>query len=336
MSLESGPARLQNGPEERSPTAATFVLLPGAGGDSWYWHLVASRLRARGHEVLTPDLPADDDTAGLGEYADTVVNAIGDRAEVIVVAQSMAAFTAPMLCERVDVRLLILVAPMIPAPGESPGAWWSNTGQTAARRSHDEMEGRDSDAAFDVRTTFMRDVPPEVVDEAFARGEPRQSDTPFSEPWPLAAWPTVPTRVVAGRYDRLFSLEFMRELAIERLGIAPDVMDAGHLPALSRRTSWHDGSRTTAHKTPRQFPRSESLVHDALPIRGAATGPNLRNQHGKERSTVSPSEGVQLEPSRATGHGYATPRRPRARRLACGSLLTTRSYESSIALSGSC
>src|SRR4029453_18570116 len=111
MSLESGPGRLQNGPEERSPTAATFVLLPGAGGDSWYWHLVASRLRARGHEVLTPDLPADDDTAGLGEYADTVVNAIGDRAEVIVVAQSMAAFTAPMLCERVDVRLLILVAP---------------------------------------------------------------------------------------------------------------------------------------------------------------------------------------------------------------------------------
>jgi hypothetical protein len=40
-----------------------------------------------------------------------VVEAIGDRADVIVVAQSMAAFTAPMLCDRVDVRLLVLVAP---------------------------------------------------------------------------------------------------------------------------------------------------------------------------------------------------------------------------------
>lgn len=104
----------------------------------------------------------------------------------------------------------------------------------AARRRHDETEGRDPDAAFDVRTTFMHDVPPEIVAEAFARGEPRQSDTPFAEPWPLEAWPSVPTRVLAGRYDRLFPLEFMRELALERLGITPDVIDTGHLPALSR------------------------------------------------------------------------------------------------------
>ena len=78
------------------------------------------------------------------------------------------------------------------------------------------------------------DVLPEVVAEAFARGEPRQSDTPFAEAWPLEAWPSVPTRVLAGRYDRLFPLEFMRGLALECLGIAPDVIDTGHLPALSR------------------------------------------------------------------------------------------------------
>ena len=123
---------------------------------------------------------------------------------------------------------------MIPAPGESPGAWWSNTGQKAARRRNDENEGRDPDADFDVRTIFMHDVPPEVVADAFVRGEPRQSDTPFAEPWPLEAWPSVPTRVLAGRYDRLFPLDFLRELARERLGITPDVIDTGHLPALSR------------------------------------------------------------------------------------------------------
>jgi pimeloyl-ACP methyl ester carboxylesterase len=214
--------------------AATYVLLPGAGGDSWYWHLVAPRLRAQGHEVLTPDLPAGDDAAGLDAYADTAVDAIGDRAGVIVVAQSMAAFTAPMLCDRVDVRMLILVAPMIPAPGESPGAWWSSTGQTTAWRQQEEADGRDPDAEFDVITTFMHDVPSDVVAEAFARGEPRQSDTPFAQPWPLDAWPNVPTTVIAGRHDRLFPLEFMRRLALERLGIAADVIDTGHLPALSR------------------------------------------------------------------------------------------------------
>jgi pimeloyl-ACP methyl ester carboxylesterase len=80
----------------------------------------------------------------------------------------------------------------------------------------------------------MHDVPPEVVADAFARGEPRQSETPFAEPWPLEAWPDVPTRVIAGRHDRLFPLAFMRRLSGERLLIEPDVIDSGHLLALSR------------------------------------------------------------------------------------------------------
>jgi pimeloyl-ACP methyl ester carboxylesterase len=40
--------------------------------------------------------------------------------------------------------------------------------------------------------------------------------------------------VLAGRHDRLFPLEFMRRLARERLGIEADVIDSGHLPAVSR------------------------------------------------------------------------------------------------------
>jgi len=178
--------------------------------------------------------PAADDAAGLGEYADTALEAIGDRTGLIVVAQSMAAFTAPMLCDRADVRLLVLVAPMIPAPGESPGAWWTNTGQGPAQRRQDEAEGRDPDAEFDVKATFFHDVAPAVVAEAFARGEPRQSDGPWAQPWPLDTWPNVPTRVLAGRHDRLFPLAFMTRLARERLGVAADVIDSGHLPALSR------------------------------------------------------------------------------------------------------
>ena len=212
----------------------TFLLLPGAGGESWYWHLVAPLLEAHGHAVISPDLPAADDAAGLTAYADTAAAAVGDRSELVVVAQSMGAFVAPMLCDRVDVRLLILVAPMIPAPGESPGEWWTSSGQLAAQREQDEREGRDPDAPFDVMTAFFHDVPPDVVEEAFARGEPRQSDTPFGERWPLEDWPGVPTRVIACRHDRLFPLEFMRRLARERLGVEVDVVDSGHLPALSR------------------------------------------------------------------------------------------------------
>ena len=112
---------------------ATYVLLHGASSDSWYWHLVAPALRARGHDVVAPDLPTDDDRCGFQEYADAVVDAIGDRADVVLVAQSLAGFTAPLVCARVPVRLLVLVAAMVPRPGEAPGDWWANTGWDAAR-----------------------------------------------------------------------------------------------------------------------------------------------------------------------------------------------------------
>ena len=196
--------------------------------------MVAAELRERGHEVLSPDLPAADDSAGLGDYADTVLEASGDRTDLTVVAQSMGAFTAPLLCGRADVRRLILVAPMIPAPGESPGEWWTSSGQTAAQREQDTREGRDPDAPFDLRTAFLHDVPEDVVEQLFARGEPRQSDTPFREPWPLDAWPDIPTHVLAGSNDRIFPLDFMRRLSQERLNVEPDVIETGHLPALAR------------------------------------------------------------------------------------------------------
>jgi pimeloyl-ACP methyl ester carboxylesterase len=212
---------------------ATYVLIHGAGSDSWYWHRVIPKLRARGHAVVAPDLPCDDDAAGLGEYADTVVRAIGKRRELILVAQSLGGFTAPLVCERVRVRLLVMLAAMVPAPGESPGEWWSNTRHAAAKRRLDEREGRDPDAPFDARITFFHDVPPEVTSAAFKRGEREQSGTPFQKPWPLRKWPAVPTRFLSCRDDRFFPAEFMRRVVKERLGITPDEMEGGHLPALA-------------------------------------------------------------------------------------------------------
>jgi pimeloyl-ACP methyl ester carboxylesterase len=106
---------------------ATFVLIHGSGDVGWYWHLVEAELRSGGHDTVAPDLPCDDDSAGLSEYVDAVVQAIGDRIDLVVVAQSLAGFTAPIVCDRVPVKLLVLVAPMIPAPGEAPADYWVNT-----------------------------------------------------------------------------------------------------------------------------------------------------------------------------------------------------------------
>jgi pimeloyl-ACP methyl ester carboxylesterase len=211
---------------------ATYVLIHGAGSDSWYWHLVVPELEALGHDVVTMDLPADDDSAGLAEYADTVVDAIGDRKDLILVAQSMAGFTAPLVCDRVPVDLLILVAAMVPRPGESPGEWWANTGQDRAMREQAERDGRTTGDHLDEVETFLHDVPPDVVAES-AQHVRAQSGTPFEKPWPLPAWPDVPTRFLLCRDDRFFPAEFLRRVVRERLGFDPDEMDGGHLPALA-------------------------------------------------------------------------------------------------------
>lgn len=199
---------------------ATFTLIHGAGSDGWYWHLVGPELRQRGHDVVTMDLPCDDDSAGLDEYADVVVAAIGDRRrDLVLVAQSLAGFTAPLVAQRVPIRLIVLVAAMVPAPGESPGEWWANTGHVFPE-------------PFDPMEVFMHDVP---ADLAAASGDHahEQSGTPFEKPWPLERWPDVPTRFLLCHDDRFFPADFQRRVAAERLGLTADEMEGGHLPALA-------------------------------------------------------------------------------------------------------
>ena len=202
---------------------ATFVFIHGAADVGWYWHLVEADLRARGHDTVAPDLPCDDDAAGLPEYADAVAAAIGDRTGLVVVAQSAGGFTAPLVCERAPVDLLVLVAPMIPAPGEAPADYWDHTryGDEARDRYEDPIE------------LFYHDVAPELAAEAMRR-ERAQSDARTAERVPFDAWPDVPTRVLIGRDDRLFPVPYLRRVARERLGVTPDEMDGGHCLALSR------------------------------------------------------------------------------------------------------
>ncbi|MEA2447716.1 MAG: hypothetical protein QOK47_1353 [Actinomycetota bacterium] len=214
---------------------AAYVLIHGAGSDSWYWHLVAPELEGCGHEVVAPDLPCDDDSAGLDEYVDTVISAIGDRRDLVCVAQSLGGFTGPIVCERVPVNLLVMLNAMVPTPGESPGDWWGNTGHAEARREAAEREGRETGDDVDPLVDFFHDVPPDLTAVGMAGGK-QQSGTPFAKPWPLAAWPDDPTRVLAARDDRFFPSAFQRRVSEERLGITPDEMPGGHLVALSRPT----------------------------------------------------------------------------------------------------
>jgi pimeloyl-ACP methyl ester carboxylesterase len=214
---------------------STYVLVPGAGGQAWYWHRVVPLLQARGHEAIAVDLPAADDRAGLAEYTDAVVAAIGPHHDgLVLVGQSMGGFTVPLVAERVPVEQLVLLNAMTPKAGESPGEWWEATGHEAARAAKARQDGREP-GGFDPLVDFLHDLPADVLAEATAVGEPEQSGTPFEKPWPLAAWPDVPTRFLQGRDDRFFPLEFQRRVVAQRLpGVEVEELPGGHCLALSR------------------------------------------------------------------------------------------------------
>jgi pimeloyl-ACP methyl ester carboxylesterase len=208
---------------------ATYVLIHGAASDSWYWQPLAAELRARGHDVVAVDMPVADDSAGLAEYRDAVLDAIGARTDLIVVAHSFGGFVGPLVCARVPVDLLVMLHAQIPAPGETPGDWWANTGYNEARAKHDangDTPGQDT-LAF-----WLHDTPKELATELMEQHQIDQAGTPFEQRWPLNDWPDVPTRILLSRGDHFFPVEFLRNLAKARLNITPDELDGDHCPML--------------------------------------------------------------------------------------------------------
>ncbi len=197
----------------------TFALIHGGGGSGWDFHRLVPELAARGHDAIAPDLPITDSSAGLAAFTETVLTALGDASDVAVVGHSYGGFTAPLVASKLQARLLVYLAGMIPAPGEQPGQWWGNTGFQAPEGLSD-LE------------TYFNGVPLPLAEDGLAHGR-EQVSREWDEPWPLAAHPDVPTRVVLCRDDRFFTPDFQRKVARERLGIEPDEVDGPHCAPLS-------------------------------------------------------------------------------------------------------
>lgn len=215
---------MNRGGAYRLSRMATYVLIPGAGGDAWYWHLVAPLLEAAGHRAVPVALPASDPDAGLDAYVAAALDAVGrPDGDAVVVGQSLGGFTASVVAERLAASMLVFVAAMIPKPGETPGDWWATSGFR-------DVWG---DQEMDAMGHFLHDLPPTVLQEVLERGEPEQAGRVMTDPFPLSALPAIPTRGIAAKNDRFFPVAFMDRLIRERLGVEPEHIAAGHLPALA-------------------------------------------------------------------------------------------------------
>ncbi len=218
---------------------APFVLVHGAWHSSACWRPLVDELESRGERAVAVDLPAEDPAATLDDYVQAVVDGAAAFDEpVVVVGHSLGGMTIPLVPARRPVAGLVFVAAILPIPGQQTG---EALGPEAFTEAWDELSTHQVAEAHGASrwdregaiAAFYDDVPPDLLDEAFA-GLRLQQWGPVNEVWPLDTYPDVPTRYVACADDRVLSPAGQVRVARDRLGLEPDVLPGSHSPMLAR------------------------------------------------------------------------------------------------------
>ena len=219
----------------------TFALIHGAWGSGWHWASVPAELRAMGHEAVAPDLPCEDPEATFDDYAEVVVDALGQvqTDDLVVVGFSLGGLTAPLVAARRPPREMVYVAAMLPEPGVSLNDQFRRGDRMLLRDYAQGVEGPDERGLsrwvdFDVyRRTGCHDCPEAVARERFERSR-AQSVSAYAAPCSLTEMPEVPTRYLLCSEDRLMNNEYWRPAVSDLLGIEPIELPGSHSPMASR------------------------------------------------------------------------------------------------------
>jgi pimeloyl-ACP methyl ester carboxylesterase len=191
---------------------ASFSLVHGAWGGGWCWDLVRRELEGRGHVVHTPDLPCEDVTAGVEEYAAVV------PAADVVVGYSLGGLTIPYV--EAD-RHIFLTALVAGTAGSWKDVFVPGFGDARVR---DEL-GRSYYADLDNAVRELQ-IPAELAHLAVKL----RRQTPYDAPPARAAQPAY---IVCAR-DAVIRPDWQRHLARDVLDAEVYELDAGHSPMLER------------------------------------------------------------------------------------------------------
>jgi pimeloyl-ACP methyl ester carboxylesterase len=208
----------------------TFALVHGAWHDGSCWDLVAPLLRGRGHRVVAPDLPVSDPGASFEDYAQVVLDALGEGDEpFVLVGHSLGSDTIPLVAVRRAPARLVYLCPRLGGftlrpPGE-PRAFLE---PGRLPRDHDGLAAWDPDDA--IHNLYPR-LDPAVARERAARLLPQAAV--FRRPYALAEPPPgIPASMIYAAADEVFDPEWSRWAARELLGVEPVEIAGGHFPML--------------------------------------------------------------------------------------------------------
>jgi pimeloyl-ACP methyl ester carboxylesterase len=216
-----------------APVAA-FVLIHGSAQNASCWERVASRLRARGHSVTTPDLPKQRPEWHLEDYAGEVAR-VAER-EPVLVAHSFSGALLPLVARRVPARRLVFLAAVIPEPRRSvrdqflADNFMFSGGWIAAGPLWFDARKRE----WLAREFLLHDCDEETIASALRSIELFDTRQLVAEPSPFDAWPDVPTASIVAALDRTLTAEWGGRTTRRVLGRDAIVLESGHCPHVSR------------------------------------------------------------------------------------------------------
>jgi len=216
---------------------ATFGLVHGAYHGSWCWERLIPRLRERGHDALTVDLPCEEPDAGAARYAEAAIDAFASaNDDLVLVGHSLGGLTIPVIAERRPAARMVFLCAMLPEPRrayddvarESPDIGLPGPGYGAFQDPPGTSRWQPEAAA----SWFFSDCDAETAAWAAAhlRGQCWRITQEVS---PLTRWPDAPSSYLLGTHDPVINPRWSRRAAPALLGVDPIELDTGHSPFLS-------------------------------------------------------------------------------------------------------
>ncbi|WP_353239562.1 alpha/beta hydrolase [Limnohabitans sp.] len=233
-----------------------FCLVHGAFQGAWCWNFLIPYLEAQGHNTVAMDLPIEDASASLSQFAEAVVQALPKTdGDIVLVGHSMAGTFIPLVAEAHQVRQLVFLTALIPCPATSTLDQFAHNLDSDGLKSlnykpkessqlnlfGDEPDmfnpaslGKDFSDEAVLMELFYHDCQPDVMRWALSKSRSQQSMAYIFETSPLNSFPKVDCKYIVCTDDRIISPAWSRYAARKRLGVDAIELPGGHCPHLSR------------------------------------------------------------------------------------------------------
>ena len=210
-------------------TMTTFCLVHGAWHDDACWQPLVTELERRDHECITPVLPLELNDASFDDYAQVVLDQLGEGDAPVLVGHSLSSAVIPLVAVKRPVRLLAYLCPAMggfPAPADEP---------PYQRAAYERPPVDAMDRSWWPRDRAMSQlyarIEPELAQRLALRLRP-QPQSLFAAPYPLSRPPEVPSAFLYAREDELFDDRWSRWIAPRLVGVDAIELPGGHFPML--------------------------------------------------------------------------------------------------------